>query len=169
MKYFLFLIALLIAVPACATRSHILKFQTEDDSPFMRRTVRKARRKFRRLGLGVKMRRSTHDYSLYIANSRDGFTRGSASICTDSFGKGVVFILPVNRFGQDRRKHAVIAVVHEGGHLLGADHDSKLYPAPAPVWFKRTIMHWDPLSQVETQRGWRFSKESKQQIKDCLR
>lgn len=82
----------------------------------------------------------------------DAWIFGHAVVCGS---QGFVAVTNKDRFGRNRLSHAEVAIAHELGHILGAQHDEGL-------------MHPAPLHQLE---GWGFRYEitdrSIREVRSC--
>lgn len=63
-----------------------------------------------------------------------------------------------NNIGDDRRRHSLVVIKHELGHLLGATHDDQGI----------SVMHYNPLPLVEQSTDLRFSIKSIKEIYKCI-
>lgn len=94
-------------------------------------------------------------YALRVELSEDGWSEGRAKICSVRPGSGWVKITQFNDKG-DRTQLAIVFVLHEVGHMLGARHKEQ-----------NTIMHLaagglEPLEKLV------FSKESIEEMNSCI-
>lgn len=96
-----------------------------------------------------------HDGLLWLAGAANG-------ICSYKKESPVAYSSAEekNSIGQLRYDHSIIAMAHEIGHLLGAEHDENEKPI--------SIMHPAPLSADRNPLELHFSFYSKSQIRECV-
>jgi len=63
-----------------------------------------------------------------------------------------------NNYGAPRFEHSLVAFLHELGHIVGGEHEDS-----------NTLMHADALARTERMKKIRYSNQTSERIKKCLR